>query len=110
PYFRRMEDNARGADEWRGEGGPIAVSEVRSRYEVTEEWIEAAAQAGIPRSPDLNGETAEGVDYIQLSQRAGLRCSTADGYLRTMPGGLEIMLEAQVLKVETAAGRATEVT
>ena len=41
PYFRRLEDNERGADEWRGQGGPIAVSEVRSRYEVTDEceWI-----------------------------------------------------------------------
>jgi choline dehydrogenase len=110
PYFRRMEDNERGADEWRGQGGPIAVSEVRSRYEVTGEWIEAAQQAGIPRSPDLNGGQAEGADYIQLSQRGGLRCSTADGYLRQMPGGLEILTEAQVLKIEVADGRATGVT
>ena len=110
PYFRRLEDNERGADEWRGQGGPIAVSEVRSRYEVTDEWIEAAEQAGIPRSPDLNGAMAEGADYIQLSQRGGLRCSTADGYLRQMPGGLEILTEAQVLKVEVADGRATGVT
>ena len=110
PYFRRMEDNERGADDWRGEGGPIAVSEVRSRYEVTEEWIVAAEQAGIARSPDLNGETAEGVDRIQLSQRGGLRCSVADGYLRQRPGGLEILTEAQVLKVEVAEGRATGVT
>jgi choline dehydrogenase len=49
PYFRRMEDNERGADEWRGQGGPIAVSEVRSRYEITNEWIEAVQQAGYPR-------------------------------------------------------------
>jgi choline dehydrogenase len=110
PYFRRLEDNERGADGWRGEGGPIAVSEVRSRYAITDEWIAAAEQAGIPRSPDLNGEIAEGVDHIQLSQCRGLRCSTADGYLRRMPGGLEIMLEAQVLKVEVADGRATGVT
>ena len=110
PYFRRMEDNERGADAWRGRGGPIAVSEVRSRYDVTDEWIEAAEQAGFPRSPDLNGEIAEGVDYIQLSQRAGLRCSTAAGYLRDMPGGLEIVTEAQVLKIEVEGGRATGVT
>jgi choline dehydrogenase len=31
PYFRRLEHNQRGADQWRGEGGPIHVSEVRSR-------------------------------------------------------------------------------
>ena len=110
PYFRRMEDNERGEDEWRGKGGPIAVSEVRSRYEVTDEWIEAVQQAGYPRSVDLNGREAEGVDHIQLSQRAGLRCSAATGYLRNKPAGLEIMLEAQVLRVEIADGRATGVT
>jgi choline dehydrogenase len=110
PYFRRLEHNERGADAWRGEGGPIHVSEVRSRYEITEEWIEASQEAGIPRSADLNGETAEGVDFIQLSQRAGLRCSTAHGYLSRKPATLEVMTEAQVLRIDTAAGRATGVT
>jgi choline dehydrogenase len=109
PYFRRMEHNERGADVWRGEGGPIHVSEVRSRYPVTDAWIEAAEQAGIPRSPDLNGERAEGVDHVQLSQRNGLRCSTAAGYLRRKPASLEVMTEAQVLRIETVGGRATGV-
>lgn len=110
PYFRRMEDNERGADEWRGVGGPISVSEVRSRYQVTDDWIAAARQAGVPRSPDLNGETGEGVDYIQLSQRRGLRCSTAHGYLRRKPLNLDVLTEAQVLRIECADGRATGVT
>jgi len=110
PYFRRMEDNERGADRWRGKGGPIAVSEVRSRYEVTDEWIEAVQQAGFPRSPDLNGEHAEGVDHIQLSQRRGLRHSTAAGYLRRGSDRLQIVVEAQVLRIEIDGGRATGVT
>ena len=110
PYFRRMEDNERGADQWRGKGGPIAVSEVRSRYAVTDEWIEAAQQAGYPRSLDLNGEHAEGVDHIQLSQRRGLRCSTAAGYLRRGSERLQIMVEAQVLRIETDGRRATGVS
>ena len=110
PYFRRMEDNERGEDAWRGTGGPIAVSEVRSRYQVTDDWIQAAQQAGVPRSKDLNGEVAEGVDYIQLSQRDGLRCSTAHGYLRNKPATLQLMTEAQVLKIEIEGGRATGVT
>lgn len=110
PYFRRLEDNERGADAWRGTGGPIAVSEVRSRYAVTDEWIAAAEQAGIPRSSDLNGELAEGVDMIQLSQRAGLRCSTAAGYLRRKPATLEVLTEARVLRLEVANGRTTGIT
>jgi choline dehydrogenase len=105
-----LEHNERGSDEWRGQGGPIHVSEVRSRYSITQEWVEAAEQAGIPRSPDLNGELAEGVDMIQLSQRQGLRCSTAHGYLTNKPANLEILLEAQVLRLELANGRATGVT
>jgi choline dehydrogenase len=105
-----MEDNERGADQWRGQGGPMAVSEVRSRYPITDEWIEAVQQAGYPRSLDLNGESAEGVDHIQLSQRRGLRHSTAAGYLRRKPPTLDILTEAQVLKVETEGGRATGVT
>lgn len=110
PFFRRMEDNERGSDEFRGTGGPISVSEVRSKYGVTDDWVEAVQQAGFPRSPDLNGEHNEGVDYIQLSQKNGLRSSTASGYLADKPAGLEIMLEAQVLKIETDSGRVAGIT
>jgi choline dehydrogenase len=110
PYFRRLEDNERGADRWRGTGGPIAVSEVRSRYRVTDDWIAAAEEAAIPLSADLNGEQAEGVDYIQLSQRGGLRCSSATGYLANKPATLEVMLEAEVLGLTFDGPRATGVT
>jgi choline dehydrogenase len=110
PFFRRLEDNERGADAWRGQGGPIAVSEVRSRYVVTADWISAVQEAGYPRSKDLNGEQAEGVDYIQLSQKNGLRSSTARGYLAHKPANLELMLEAQVLRIDLADGRAKGVT
>lgn len=110
PYFRRLEDNERGANAWRGQGGPISVSEIRSRYPVTQAWIAAAQEAGIERSADLNGEWAEGVDFIQLSQRGGLRSSTATGYLARKPANLEIALEAQVHRIEIADGRATGVT
>lgn len=111
PYFRRLEHNERGADAWRGTGGPIAVSECRSRYTITDSWIEAAVGAGIARSPDLNGESAEGVDHIQLSQSHGERCTTA-AYLEGLSGKLKptVLAEAEVLKIEIADGRATGVT
>jgi len=110
PYFRRIEDNERGADAWRGTGGPVSVSEIRSRYPVTENWIAAAVEAGFPRSPDLNGENAEGVDFIQLSQKHGRR-SSAIGFLELGGGNRpEVMTEAEVLKIEVEDGRATGVT
>lgn len=107
PYFRRMEDNERGADEWRGTGGPISVSEGRARYPITDDWIASAQQVGIKRC-DLNGEQAEGVDYVQVSQRNGMRCSSARGYLHDFKGQTppEILLEAQVLRILIEDGRA----
>lgn len=106
PYFRRLEDNDRGKDEWRGVGGPIAVSAPRSMYPIAGQWIEAVKQAGYPRSTDLNGEHAEGADYVQLSQKGGLRCSAARGYLADAPSNLEVMLETQVLRIVVEQGRA----
>lgn len=100
PYFRRMEDNERGADTWRGSGGPISVSEGRARYPITDAWIAAAERTGIERR-DLNGEKAEGVDYVQVSQRDGTRCSSARGYLHDFKGSNRprTLLGAQVLRV-----------
>ena len=110
PYFRRMEDNERGADEWRGTGGPISVSEGRARYPITEAWIEAAQDSGMERR-DLNGETAEGVDYVQVSQRKGQRCSAAYGYLHNFAGTTppNIVLNAQVLRIIIEGKRAVGV-
>lgn len=108
PYFRRMEDNERGADAWRGKGGPLSVSEGRARYPITDAWIEAAVAAGYPRSKDLNGEKGEGVDYVQVSQRSGMRCSSAAAYVHGSKHRerLEVLLEAQVTKILTEDRRA----
>ena len=111
PFFRRMETNERGSDAWRGGQGPQAASEVRARWPITDAWIEAAQQAGIARSRDLNGERAEGVDHAQASQKRGLRHSTASAYLRgaRRPPGLAIELEAQATRLLVENGRAVGV-
>jgi choline dehydrogenase len=82
PYFRRSEDQARGADELHGVGGPLAVSDVSEPNPLCEAFIAAAQQAGFPRNDDFNGRTQEGAGYFQLTTRNGRRWSTAVGYLR----------------------------
>jgi choline dehydrogenase len=82
PYFRRSEDQERGADELHGAGGPLAVTDVRDPHPLCEAFIEAAVEAGYPRNDDFNGPTQEGAGYFQLTARNGRRCSTAVGYLR----------------------------
>ena len=82
PYFRRAEDQERGADALHGTGGPLAVSNVSEPHPLCEAFIAAAQQAGFPRNDDFNGPNQEGAGYFQLTARNGRRCSTAVGYLR----------------------------
>jgi len=82
PYFRKSEDQARGADGLHGAGGPIAVSDQSEPHELCDAFIAAAEQAGHPRNADFNGERQEGAGYFQLTTRNARRCSTAVGYLR----------------------------
>ena len=96
PYFRKSEDNERGADEWHGAGGPLTVSEGRSQFSTCGAFIEAAVQAGLPASDDFNGAAQEGVGWYQLTQRNGMRCSAAVAYLHPA-------LERENLTVETDA-------
>ncbi|HEY5427701.1 MAG TPA: GMC family oxidoreductase N-terminal domain-containing protein [Solirubrobacteraceae bacterium] len=81
PYFKRSEDNERGADAYHGAGGPLTVSESRSMQPLVDAMIEAAHQAGHELNPDFNGARQEGVGRFQLTQRDGRRLSTADAFL-----------------------------
>jgi choline dehydrogenase len=82
PYFRKAEDQERGADEMHGAGGPLAVSDVSEPHPLCEAFIDASVQAGFPRTEDFNGKSQEGAGYFQLTARNGRRISTAAGYLR----------------------------
>jgi choline dehydrogenase len=81
PYFRRAEDQQRGADEMHGVGGPLAVSDVSEPHPLCEAFIAAARETGVPRNDDFNGTSQEGAGYFQLTTRKGRRWSTAAGYL-----------------------------
>ena len=81
PFFRKAEDQVRGADALHGQGGPLGVSDVEP-HPLCEAFIDAAEQAGFPRTGDFNGPSQEGAGYYQLTARNGRRCSTARGYLK----------------------------
>src|SRR6478672_11063053 len=65
PLFRRSEDQQRGASAFHGAGGPLAVSDPRSRFPVVQAFLAAAREAGIPANEDFNGEVQEGVGPFQ---------------------------------------------
>jgi choline dehydrogenase len=81
PYFVKSEDNERGASEFHGAGGPLPVSEERSHNKISKAFVEAGVQAGLARNDDFNGARQEGVGLYQVTQRGGMRASTAVAYL-----------------------------
>ena len=46
PYFKRAEDNERGASEFHGAGGPLSVSDSHSMHPLADAFVEAAAATG----------------------------------------------------------------
>ena len=111
PYFRRAEDQQRGADEFHGAGGPLCVSDQCEPHELCDAFIAAAAEMGIPRNDDFNGARQEGAGYFQTTSRRGRRCSAAVGYLRPARKrpNLRVLTEALALRVLFAGGEAAGV-
>ena len=110
PYFKKSEDQERGADEYHGVGGPLKVSDLRLRRPIAEFFIQAATQVGIPLNADYNGEKQEGVGYFQQTAHKGFRWSTAKGFLRPARkrANLTVMTKAQTTRIlfdgDTAVG------
>src|SRR5262249_30868480 len=111
PYFRRAEDNERGANAFHGAGGPLAVSDTRDAHPLAAAYIEAALQCGHPANEDFNGRVQDGAGYYQTTTRNGVRCSTAAGYLKLARrrGTLTVVSEALATRILFEGRRATGV-
>ena len=108
PYFRKAEDNERGANEFHGSGGPLRVSNQPYDWEIAKALMEACKQAGIPENPDFNGATQEGCGFYQTTTNNKRRWSTAAAYLnpaRSRPN-LKIETRAHAAKILVENNRA----
>jgi choline dehydrogenase len=112
PYFRKAEDQERGADDYHGTGGPLSVSDLRSPHELHDAFIAGAVELGFPLNDDFNGADQEGVGTLQVTVRGRRRCSAAVGYLRPAMRrpNLTVATHALAHKVLTEGRRAVGVT
>ncbi len=82
PYFRKSENWERGADDYRGSGGPLTTIQNKYPDPLLQAWLEAGEQAGYGTTEDYNGAVNEGLGVFQSTIRNGRRCSAAVAYLR----------------------------
>ena len=108
PYFKKSEDHAAGADEMHGAGGEWRIEQQRLSWEILDAFREAAAEIGIPKITDFNRGNNEGCAYFQVTQRRGVRWSTAKAFLRPTKGrpNLTVLTGAQATGIVFAGRRA----
>jgi choline dehydrogenase-like flavoprotein len=114
PYFQRAEDNSRGASDYHGRGGPLAVTDTTDPHAGHIAFLEAARELGFAGRPDwdFNGPQQEqGAGFYQKNIRNGRRHSTATAYLApviTRPN-LSVWPESRLLRVNLSGRRVTGV-
>jgi len=116
PYFKRAENCQVGAphqvdDSYRGRGGPLNVSNIRSTYPALDYVIQSAESLGYPNNPDYNGASQDGFSYYQVTQKNGIRHSTRRAYLSPVRHrkNLTVLTNARVLRLTIEGKRVTGV-
>lgn len=111
PYFRKAEDQQRGASPFHGVGGPLRVEDLRYKNILSDVFVDAAIDCGHPRNADFNGATQEGFGFYQATLSSARRCSTAVGYLRPARSraNLTVLTGAQATRVMLESDRAVGV-
>ena len=108
PYFHRAEHNENPTSSLHGMGGPLNVAKQRDPNPLTQVFVQACAETGIPYNEDLNGTAMDGVGLPRVTQRNGLRWSAADAYLRPALDrpNVTVVTDAHVTSVLCEGGRA----
>jgi choline dehydrogenase len=111
PYFKKSEDYIHGADDLHGAGGELRVEEARVDWEILDAFRDACEQVGIPKTNDYNAGNYEGSSYFQVTQKRGVRWSTATAFLRPAMNrsNLRVVTNAQTARVRMEGRRATGV-
>ena len=97
PYFKRSERHFRGESELHGGSGELSVTPVHEPHPASAAFVQAARNLGIPATDDFNGPSQEGVGYLQLMIRDGVRASTSSAFLRPALGRPNLKLEVNAL-------------
>lgn len=107
-----IEDNEAGANDFRGQGGPLFISEnSKGLHWLVENYIQACGQAGLPHNRDFNGAEQEGAGHYQMTIKGARRNSTARAFLHPAMKrkNLRVITKAQVTRVILEGRRAVGV-
>jgi len=113
PYFKKSEDWAFAADDYRDKAGPLGVNNGNEmKNPLYKAFIDAGVEAGYMHTNDYNGAQQEGFGPMHMTVKNGVRCSTANAYLRPAMSrsNLTVITHALVHKVNLEGKKAVGVS
>jgi choline dehydrogenase-like flavoprotein len=114
PYFKRSENNSRGASEFHGDRGPLVVADTTDPHAGHDAFLGAARELGFSAAPgwDFDGPyQANGAGFYQKHIMRGKRQSVADAFLTPVlsRSNLTVLPAALVARITFNGNRATGV-
>ena len=103
PYFKKSEClKEGGTDEAHGREGPLKLSWIKDIAPVSNSFIEAAQQFGLPFNEDINDGDQEGIGYLLGTIYRGRRQSAAKAFLgpARKRQNLDVRTEQQVRRIK----------
>lgn len=97
PWFRRIESYAGGDGAYRGDSGPISVTEFKPIDPLADAFLDALGASGVGRRVKDYNAGGLGGSYMQYNTRKGVRCNTRMAYLDPARGRHNLTLLTQVL-------------
>jgi choline dehydrogenase len=101
PHFKAMETFTRGGDAFRGDAGPLTISDPVVKSASSYDFIAAAAHLGHAKTDDMNGAQHDGVGFMQHNIKGGRRHSAYAAFVKPILNrpNLTVMTEAHVQRV-----------
>ena len=81
PYFKKSENQQRGASEYHGVKGELSVTDLMDTAVMSQRFVETAVVMGYGYNPDFNGSQQEGAGFYQFTIKDGKRHSAAAAFL-----------------------------
>lgn len=97
PYFLKSENRENGGNADHGAGGPLNVSDPMEMHPMSEAFIQAGGEIGLPMNHDFNSETQEGIAFYQATIKKGRRFSAAKAYLNPVKNRPNLQIEVHAL-------------
>ena len=101
PVFKKSETCVQGSPHYRGQTGPLAISQGIATNPLAQTWLAAGEQAGHASTDDFNGADQEGMGIFDSTIHRGKRQSTARAYLHPAlhRDRLSVLKNARVTKI-----------